>query len=481
MDKIYKILLKPFEYFWKGLGIIFRFLFMPKGEKQRAGYILLVVFVASFFSFFLDFPKYWDVSVDKLNQKYEKNIPHFKDVPFSLGLDLQGGTHLVYVADMANIPSSERQSAIDGMRDVIERRVNLFGVSEPVVQTSVVGDEYRLVVELAGIKDVSQAIKMIGETPFLEFKKERPEEETKAILDAQKNGERLNEDPYYIATELNGKYLDNSELTFDQQTYIPVVNLYFNSEGSKLFEDLTSANVGKTIAIYLDGAPISAPRVQEAISGGRATITGNFSVEEAKQLVQRLKSGALPVPIKIISQNTIDASLGDADLQKSLKAGIWAFILVCLFMILWYRIPGILAVLSLGMYAVLLLAIFKLIPVTLTLAGIAGFILSVGMAVDANILIFARMKEEFQTGKSFGLVIDDSFKRAWPSIRDSNLSTLITCVILYFFTTSLIKGFALTLFVGVLVSMFSAVFITRLLLKIFAGLKLEKGKFLWYK
>ena len=481
MGKLFKAILKPFEYLWKGVVFLFMFLFMPRGERQRAGYIIMVVLIVSLFAAALDFPSYWDRSVDALNAKYSKNLPHFKNIPYSLGLDLQGGTHLVYVADMANIPSSERIDAMQGMRDVIERRVNLFGVAEPIVQTSQVGSEYRLIVELAGVKDSSAAIKMIGETPYLEFKEQRSPEETQAILDAQKNGEMLYEDPYFASTALNGKFLENAELTFDPNSYLPVVNLYFNNEGGKLFEDLTSKNIGKTVAIYLDGSPISTPRVNEAISGGRAVITGDFSVDEAKQLVQRLKSGALPVPIKLVSQRTIDASLGQVDLEKSLRAGIYAFILVGIFMVLWYRIPGLLAVVALLLYSALLLAIFKLLPVTLTLAGIAGFLLSVGMAVDANILIFSRMKEEFKTGKSFGLVIEDSFKRAWPSIRDSNLSTLITCVILYLFTTSLIKGFALTLAVGVLMSMFSAVFITRLLLKIFSGLKLERGKFLWYK
>ncbi|MEK7452824.1 MAG: protein translocase subunit SecD [Patescibacteria group bacterium] len=481
MGNIYKILLKPFEYFWNGLGLIFRFLFMPNGEKQKAGYILTIVIIVSFFAFALDFPSYWDKSVDYLNVKYAKNIPHFKNIPFSLGLDLQGGAHLVYLADMSAVANSDKKDSLEGMRDVIDRRVNLFGISEPIVQTSQSSGEYKIIVELAGVKDLSSAIKMIGDTPFLEFKEERAQAESEAILKAREEGKRLFEDPYYIPSNLNGKYLENSELTFDQNTNAPVVNIYFNNDGSKLFEELTKKNVGKTVAIYLDGSPISAPRVNEIISGGRAVITGDFTVEEAKLLVGRMKSGALPVPIKLVSQQTIEASLGEQDLSKSLKAGTYAFLLVCIFMILWYRIPGILAVISLVMYSVLLIAIFKLLPVTLTLSGIAGFILSIGMAVDANVLIFARMKEEFKRGKSFSLVIDDSFKRAWPSIRDSNLSTLITCAILYIFTTSLIKGFALTLALGVLVSMFSAVFITRLLLKIFSGLKLERGKFLWYK
>lgn len=478
LNKLYKILLMPFEYLWNGLGVVFNFVFMPKGEKQRNLYLLIIILLVSFFAAVLDFPNYWDKSADFVNKKYSQNIPHFKNIPFSLGLDLQGGTHFVYQADLSQIPASEQADAMQGMRDVIERRVNLFGVSEPIVQVSQ-GD--KLIIDLAGIKDVSSAIKMIGETPYLEFKEERSEEERQQILDAQAKQERLYEDPYYQHTQLTGKYLENSELIFDPNTYQPVVNLYFNDEGSKIFEELTRKNIGKTVAIYLDGMPISAPKVNESISGGSAVISGGFTPEEAKQLAQRLKSGALPVPIKLTSQQTIDASLGKEDLDKSLKAGIYAFLAVCVFMIVFYRIPGVLAVLALAIYTVILLAIFKLMPVTLTLAGIAGVILSIGMAVDANILIFSRMREEFRQGKSSMLALSDGFKRAWPSIRDSNSSTLLTSLILYLFTTSSIKGFALTLAVGVLVSMFSAVFVTRILLKVFAGTKLESFKFVWYK
>ncbi|MBI3671527.1 hypothetical protein HY249_01900, partial [Candidatus Azambacteria bacterium] len=208
---MYKILLKPFEYLWQGVSLIFSFLFMPKGERQKAGYILFIIFIASLLAFSLDFPSYWDRSADYLNHKYSKNIPHFKNIPFSLGLDLQGGAHLVYVADMSSVPKSEQISALDGMRDVIERRVNLFGVAEPIVQTSKVGGESRIIVELAGVKDVSSAIRMIGETPFLEFKEERPKADSEAILKAREKGQRLYEDPYYISSNLNGKYLENSE------------------------------------------------------------------------------------------------------------------------------------------------------------------------------------------------------------------------------------------------------------------------------
>ncbi|MBA7690317.1 Protein translocase subunit SecD [subsurface metagenome] len=343
---------------------------------------------------------------------------------------------------------------MDGIRDVIERRVNLFGVAEPIVQINKVKDSYRLIVELPGVKDIHEAIAMIGETPYLEFKEERAEIDESLP------------DPYFKSTQLTGRYLKKSQLVFDPTTNQPYVGLEFNKEGGEIFAELTRNNVGKTLAIYLDGAPISIPRVQEEITGGNAQISGDFTLDEAKQLAQRLNAGALPVPITLIGQQSIGASLGQDSLFTSLRAAIIGLIAVALFMIIYYRIPGILAVISLAVYAILVLAIFKLIPVTLTLAGMAGFILSVGMAVDANVLIFERVKEERKAGRDKISSINKGFKRAWPSIRDGNVSTLITAVILYWFGTSIIKGFALTLLVGILISMFTAIVLTRHLLKL---------------
>ncbi|MCR4322852.1 MAG: protein translocase subunit SecD [Candidatus Azambacteria bacterium] len=445
---------------------LLRFIFIPEGDRARAAYLLLVIMIAAFFAFALDFPNY---------------VPQFWKVDFKLGLDLKGGAHLVYVADLASVEKKEQAQAMSGLRDTIERRVNSFGIAEPNVQTSQVGDEHRLIVELAGVTDVNRAIAMIGETPFLEFKEERAPEETQAILEAQKQNERTMEDPYFIPTGLTGKYLERSELTFDPNSYNPVVNLNFDADGTKLFKDITTRNVDRRVAIYLDGLPISVPVVNEPITAGQAVVSGNFSVEEARALVQRLNSGALPVPIALISQQSMEASLGQVALERSLKAGIYAIIAVGVFMIVWYRIPGILAVIALLIYTLFSLAVFKLFSVTLTLAGIVGFILSIGMAVDANILIFARMREEVRSGKRFALAVHDGFTRAWPSIRDSNISTLITCFVLYFFTASLVKGFALTLAIGVLVSMFSAISVTRLLLRVSISEKFSKFKFLWYQ
>jgi len=392
-------------------------------------------------------------------------LPGFLSRQFRLGLDLKGGTHLVYQADVSGVVSAQVSESMAGLKDVIETRVNAFGISEPVVQTTNVGSDQRLIVELAGVYDINQAIQLIGETPFLQFKTERPEAERTAILNAQKNNQRLNEDPYFLPTDLTGKYLQRAELVFDRTALAPSVNIVFNSDGAKLFEDLTAANVGKRIGIYLDGRPISAPNVREKITGGNAQITGNFTTEEAQQLVRRLNSGALPVPIKLISQQRVEASLGSVEFARSLSAGLYGLLAVALFMILWYRLPGVLAVAALLLYTVLTLFIFKLLPVTLTAAGMAGFILSIGMAVDANILIFERMKEELRGGRPLGSAIEEGFDRAWLSIRDSNASSLITSAILYWFGSSLIKGFALTLGLGILVSMFSAIMITRTFLR----------------
>ena len=423
-------------------------------ERSKIRLIVVGIFILAILAGSLDYPALWDKAIDFLNSEIGLSMPHFYKLPFRLGLDLQGGTHLIYESDLSNIEEKERQASMDGIRDVIERRVNLFGVAEPVVQINKVKDSYRLIVELPGVKDIHQAIAMIGETPYLEFKEERAEIDESLP------------DPYFKSTQLTGRYLKKSQLVFNQTTNQPYVGLEFNKEGGEIFAELTRNNIGKTLAIYLDGVPISIPRVQEEIIGGKAQISGDFTLDEAKQLAQRLNAGALPVPITLISQQSIGASLGQDSLNKSLKAALIGLIAVALFMIIYYRKLGILAVIALAVYAILILAIFKLIPVTLTLAGIAGFILSVGMAVDANILIFERMKEEKKAGRDKISAINEGFKRAWPSVRDGNVSTIITAIILYWFGTSIIKGFALTLLIGILISMFTAMILTKHLLKL---------------
>ena len=668
-----KKILFPITYLLGGIFLLFKKLFNPT-PRGKVRWAFAGIFVLIFLAASVAHSDYSKEAVWFLNGKLKdyKYLDQIKipvpDYPFRLGLDLQGGTHLVYEADVAGIEADDQPQALEGVRDVIERRVNAFGVAEPVIVTSKSKGRWRVLVELAGIKDVHQAISMIGETPLLEFKEQNEEEPvldlkqqaeledfnaqakeksdavaaelasgkpfgelenvqdlgavgatdyrypgifaeaerlgvgntsqeafenaegfnfirvdssdqsqkeveashilvcyegasnceqsfTKeealaritearekatpenfadlageystepgagerggslgffsrgqmvpefeeasfALLDGQisepietsfgyhiihKVGERdllqysvsrvlvptkapsdiIGPQEPWQDTGLTGEQLQRAQVAFDPNTNVPEVFLTFDGEGKDLFSDITKRNIGKPVAIFLDGAPISIPTVNQEIASGEAVISGNFTIEEAKLLAQRLNAGALPVPIALISQQTVGPSLGAASVQKSLVAALYGLLAVALFMVIVYRLPGLLAVLALASYGALILAIFKMIPVTLTLAGIAGFILSIGMAVDANVLIFERIREELKLGKSLRSSIDEGFKMAWTSIRDGNVSTLITCFILSTFGTSIIKGFAITLGIGILVSMFSAIAITKVLL-----------------
>jgi len=501
-------------------------------------------------------------------------LPKVKALPFSLGLDLQGGAHLVYSADMSGIKAEDRNDALESARDIIERRVNLFGVSEPVVQANKSGDgDYRIIAELAGVKDIQEAITMIGEMPTLEFKEQDDEaiasmeqkyaesNQTKNLEEPVSQEVKLSDsgeiviDDLDLSTEnsseglgsasaeelaalgvtadfgwkntgLTGKYLKRSSVQFNPDDGTPEVSLEFDTEGADLFEQITARNVGRPVAIFLDGSIESMPIVNEKITGGKAVINGKFSFEEAKVLVKRLNSGALPVPVSLISEKTVEASLGNKSINNSLRAGLIGLILVSIFLIFVYRLPGLLSVFSLAVYGVIVLAIFKALPlwltffliislialifyifeelkifsgglaflfgifgillfffalkpVTLTVAGIAGFILSLGMAVDANVLIISRIKEELKLGKTISQSVDEGFKRAWPSIRDGNFSTILTCFILMFFGTSTIKGFGTTLFIGIAVSLFSAIVVSRLLFSLVSGPWLERNPWLF--
>lgn len=528
--------------------------------------------------------KFWPATYERLNS-----------LKINLGLDLQGGIHLEYKADASQIDSSKIDDAMQALQDVIERRINAFGVSEPVIYTTKSGSERRLVVELAGVKDINQAKDLIKETPFLEFKEEGSPDESKQIpqevldqLNAQakqkaegilkkaldgsdfaqlakdnsedtgskekggdlgfvKQGDFVPEfdkvlfDPSFkdgtvwpqlvesqygwhiiekieqrpastsgdatstrgggeddsleihsahiliakkanpapqsnwTSTGLTGKNLTNAIADFQGQGLSePVVNIQFDAEGTKLFTDLTKRSIGKSIAIFLDGQLISDPNVNEEITGGKAIISGNFTIDSAKALAKRLNEGALPVPISLVSQQSVEATLGQISLEKSLKAGMIGFIIVVIFMLVYYRFLGVVASLALLIYSGLMISIFKLSAfspwqITLTLPGIAGFILSIGMAVDANILIFERTKEEIRRGRNIAGALDEGFKRAWTSIRDGNASSIITAAILIEMGTGFVKGFAVTLVIGVLLSMFTAVNITRTLLKVLVG------------
>ncbi len=610
-----------------------------KRHRQRLLFTLVVIF--AFLGFVLAAGNIYDQGVKAL-AKATNNIVVLPSVPesnFVLGLDLQGGTQLVYEADVASIAEAERVSALEGVRDIIERRVNGAGVSEPVIQInrSMQGD-YRIVAELAGIKDVNEAIKLIGETPLLEFKEQStatqetnvgPNAEAVAFNKqvATKAAEALKsinastdwqiladkyqakaeikdglsadnqaalsaalkdlpigsvttqvvktdtalviakliakseiDNPFkdqagqtpkitqykaqllsfeiqdespvltigdnWTNTELSGKNLKRATLQFNAQDSSPEVSLEFDSEGAEMFADITERNIGKPVAIFLDGYAISVPTVNDRIPDGKAVISGRFNTQEAKLLVQRLNTGALPVPINLISQKSVGSSLGQKSIDNSVKAGMIGFLLVAVFMILFYRLPGVISVVSLGIYSLTVLTIFKTVPIwlaliflallvalfitvfnhlkifdgvfsavlflvilvflvyyasqsiTLTLAGITGFILSIGMAVDANVLIFERMKEELRSGKPLAASLDDGFRRAWPSIRDGNITTILTCFILMGFGSGLVKGFGATLFIGVSISMFSSIVVTYILMKAFKSSWLDRNRWL---
>lgn len=421
--------------------------------------------------------------------------------PFKLGLDLAGGSQLVYGADVEGIDPLEVPDLMNTLKSVIERRINVFGVSEPAIyveRSSIVSEvkSERLVVELPGVTDVKAAVAEIGRTPLLEFK--LVDLEAMVAQNAINSGELtlgsdgggtiatssmlLGVGEPYLDTGLTGRYLESARLEFTsgqagQLAGEPIVSLRFTKEGGELFADITRNNVGEQLAIFLDGELISSPRINEAITGGTAVISGGFSPNEAKDLAQNLNFGALPVPIELISTQTIGASLGQEVLQKGVKAGVIGLISIMIFMILWYRLLGVVSSLALISYVVIMLALFQLIPVTLTAAGLAGFIISIGLAVDANILVFERMKEEFLSGKTSRDSAREGFKRAWGAIRDSNLTSILASIILFWFGSSLVKGFALVFGIGVLVSMISALTITRTFLMVLPDVSHERRKF----
>ncbi len=547
--------------------------FTKENLKSR----VFAICILTLFCLLMVFPVYANKGIDWVNKKANVGLPNFPAAGFNLGLDLQGGAHLVYQAITKDIPDTDKASAVEGVRDVIERRVRGgLGVSEPLVQTTKVNNDYRIIVELPGVTDVNQAIKMIGETPILEFKEQddkplralTPAEQkeltdyntgaqakAKEALDGVTQGvdfadavAKYSEDEktrtnggnlgfidnqifpdiykwasthkdgeisktlikstdglnvvkrisvlassptstapkqYEVArifikikqpvdvvppadqwknSGLSGKQLKRTEVSQDSRTAQVQVALQFNDEGTQMFADLTKRNVGKPVAIFLDGTPISIPVVNEPILNGSAVISGSFSIQDARLLAQRLNSGALPVPVDLISQQKVDATLGADSLQKSFMAGIYGLIAVLVYMIIYYRLPGLLSSISLCIYVLLNLVLYKVIGVTLTLSGIAGFILSIGMAVDANVLVFERLKEELSDGRGLRSAVEESFLRAWPSIRDSHITTLISCVFMVWMG-GFVKGFAVVLAIGVLVNLFSAIVLTRTILR----------------
>lgn len=401
-------------------------------------------------------------------------IPFRTDAPFRLGLDIQGGTQITLAAEMKDIPASERETALKSVEEVIRRRVDLFGVAEPRIRTAVLGDQYRILVELPGVDQPEAALQLIGQTAKLQFRE--PTAETASLQEAaiasQEAAIAFIES--FAPTELDGQKLQRATMTFDPQTQEPTVSLQFNDEGAQLFADLTTKHVGLPLAIFLDEQPLSLPVVNEPIYGGQAAISGGFTAEQAQGLVAQLNAGALPVSLSVVEQNTIGPSLGERSLQQSLAAGLVGLILVMAFMILMYGASGVLANIGLIAYGIITLALYKLIPVTLTLPGIAGLVLSIGMAVDANILTFSRIREELRAGKSWNLALKNGFGRSWEAIKGANLATLAICFILFnpfnwgwLHTSGPVRGFALTLALGLGISLFTGVVYSRLLLQLF--------------
>lgn len=405
---------------------------------------------------------------------------HFVRKGMTLGLDLQGGIDVLLEADLTQVPVGERERALEGVRQVIERRVNAFGVTEPVIQKQ--GAD-RISIQLPGVQNVDEAKALIGKTAKLDFR-ELPVGAPSPAGPCQAQGWTPSEAPGSDGAQkqLTGAYFKpNAQAIVQQQTGRPEVSFELTDEGAFIFERITQRLVQRPLGIFLDGQCISAPTVQ-AVLRDRGIITG-LSLQEAQTLAIQLNAGALPVPVEIKKERTVDAILGADSVRKSVIAGEIGLLAVLLFMLAYYRLPGLLAGTALICYTLFVLAIFKLIPVTLTLAGIAAFIVSVGMAVDANILIFERTKEEVRAGRTVASAIEAGFDRAWLSIRDSNMSTIITCLILWWFGSSfgasLVTGFAVTLLIGVLVSMFSAIWLTRTFLRIFMGRRSPQRRWLF--
>ena len=440
---------------------------------KRERLIPWLIFILTFISLIIDLPKRFKI----FGQEFERPVINWslgkfsfqRDLEIKKGIDLAGGTHLVFQADMNNIDQADRDSALEAAGENIQRRVDLFGVSEAVIQTSKLGEDYRLIVELPGIENVDEAIDLIGQTAQLDFRELLAEATSAASFTD------------YQSTGLTGKDLVRAQVQFDPNTSQPVVSLKFSDEGSQKFSEITKKNVGQPVAIFLDQLPLTIPIVREEIITGEAVISGDFDIDQAKKLTIQLNAGALPAPVKVIEQRNIGATLGLESVEKSIQAGLIGLLMVILFMAIYYGGLGILANLGLIIYGLITLALYKLIPVTLTLSGIAGFILSVGMAVDSNILIFERMREEIRAGKTKRAAMELGFGRAWDSIRDANVVTLIICFILFnpfnwsFLNRSgMIRGFALTLGLGVVLSLFTGIVVTRTLLRAFSRQERKK-------
>lgn len=428
---------------------------------------LIIILIITFLALLVALPNrlsVFNLEKQPLNIEFG-NIKIFRDFELKLGLDLVGGSHFVFEAKTNDLSESERKSAIEGLVEVISRRINLFGVSEANIQTSSFEGKDRIIVELPGVTDPAEAKQLIGRTASLVFTQIESAPDTK-------EGETPQE--IIVPTDLTGADISSSKVVFSQVDGSPGVGIDFTAEGAKKFEEITGANIGKALPIVLDGQVISSPVVQEKIVGTSAQITGDFSIEAARELSIQINAGALPVSIELLEERTIGPSLGQSSIDKSLRAGVYGVVAVMIFMVVIYRKLGVVANVGLVLFGIYTLAIYKLVPVVLTLPGIAGFLLSVGMAVDSNILIFERFREERAKKASVSFSLETAFGRAWDSIRDANIATLMTAFVLanpfnwaFLHTSGPVRGFALTLALGILISLFTGVFVSRNLLRSF--------------
>lgn len=392
-----------------------------------------------------------------------------RDLELKFGLDLAGGSSIVFEADMSKIPPADREQALEAARDTVERRVNLFGVSESVIRALRIGDAYRISVELPGVYDTSEAVALIGKTAQLEFWELQEES-------GDNDSTGSSQPTVFNPTNLTGSDLKRARVEFSRQTGEPIIALQFNKQGAEKFEKLTEKNIGKPLAIVLDGQIITSPIVQQKITGGNAVITGNFSLEQAKKLTVQLNSGALPVPLQIVEQRSIEPFLGQKAIKEGIVAGVVGITAVFLFMLLFYRYLGIFSVIGLVFYATLTIAVYKLLPVVLTLPGIAGLLLSLGMAVDTNILVFERIKEALNAGEYWSDAVSIGFEKAWSSIRDANIAAVFIVLVLFnplnfefLHTSGPVRGFALTLGIGILINLFVGVFVLKQIMERIRG------------
>lgn len=444
---------------------------MRKPSKKRTLFLIILFLLSLFLSLPREVPVNIQTRLFKINSTY--NLPAVnlnlgpisftRSLDLKLGLDLAGGSKLIFELDLSQTPFLDRQSAVEATRATVARRVNLFGVSESTVKTAKVEDSERVIVELPGVYDTKEAEGLIGKTAKLDFwlikdTDEKDESRGKTVL----------------GTGLTGADLERAKIEFDPQTGKPVVGIEFNKTGAEKFRNITKDNVGFPLAIALDQNIVTQPVVQQEISEGKAVITGEFTIEEARELSIQLNSGALPAPLKLIEQRTVGATLGKKSVEQSVIAGIIGLGLVAFFMITYYQNLGMIATLALFLYGLLTVSLYKLIPVVLTLPGIAGFVLSIGMAVDTNILIFERIKEEKMAGKPVLDAVENGFARALTSIKDANIATLFIVAVLlnpfefpFLHTEGPVRGFAVTLGIGVILSLFTGLFVTQTLVKMF--------------